>query len=260
MKKILEFSKFVPDYRPLTLNLKGQSIVFTKEEAEKKEKLIRSLLKTIYRGFYGNEQINFDGAIISGELLNKAQKNIAILYDIIDISKQLGKPIKTANDIIDFIDLYGQDLFHPDGEFFNKIYSRLGGTTEKGRFAETKSNEFFIRYAASKGVTVELLPPADFREDIGGIDAYFIHNGNKYTIQTKTLSSISEGDDFYSVYIKGDFTPIKTHYLVLIPSNADIENLKYIFKGKNVVSLKDERGLDYYQIPKADLLHSEFTS
>jgi hypothetical protein len=33
----------------------------------------------------------------------------------------------------------------------------------------------------------------------------------------------------------------------------------YIFKGKNVVSLKDDRGLDYYQIPKADLLYSEFT-
>jgi hypothetical protein len=32
---------------------------------------------------------------------------------------------------------------------------------------------------------------------------------------------------------------------------------KYIFKGKNVITKIDKNGVDYYYIPKSDLLYKE---
>lgn len=258
MKKILEFSKFKGDYRPLTLLIKGQApIAFTQEQAQRKELLVKNIIREIYGRFAGDTSFEFEGYIISGELLTKAQKNIAILYDMIQIAKSQDIIIKTPDELIDFIELHGQDLFHPEGEFFNIIYSKLGGTTQMGRDIESDANEFFTNYARRKGVEIELKAPENYREDIAGVDAYFTHNNKRYTIQTKKLSNVTESGDFYCVYISGDFTPIKTHYLVLIPSVTNNIGIKYIFKGANVKSLKDSNNLDYYQIPKVDLIHSE---
>lgn len=256
MRLILEYGNFVAEYKPINLLVKGQSPVFLSvDKSREKELLVKSIIREIYPKHRGDETFKFKGVMISGELLNKAQKNIAILYEIINIAKEEGVKIQTADDLINFIKNKANDLFSPDGLFFNRVYGRLGGATDKGRIMESESNNFFKRYADSKGISIDLKSPDTYKQDIGGVDAYFELKGVKYTIQTKTLSSIREDDEFYIVYISGYFTQIKTHYLVLIPEASS--GKKYIFKGKNVVTKIDSNGVNYYYIPKADLLYTE---
>jgi hypothetical protein len=256
MKLIREFGRFIADYKPINLYIKGQKpIILEFEKARQKELLVRSIITEIYPGFRGNDSFNVNGTMVSGELLNKAQKNIAILYEIVDIAKSIGVSILTADDLIDFISKYRTDLFSVNGKFFDRVYTRLGGATTKGKEKESESNELFTRFANIKGIKVELKSPDSYQEDIAGVDAYFEHKGTRYTIQTKTLSSITESDDNYVVYISGYFTKIKTHYLVLMPK--DSFNKKYIFKGKNVQTLVNNQGVNYYSIPKSDLLYVE---
>lgn len=256
MKLILEYDRFVAEYKPINLYIKGQASIFLDaNKSKEKEILVRSIIHEIYPEFRGNESFNFKGVTISGELLNKAQKNIAILYEIVSIAKEEGEKIQTADQLINFISTHSKDLFHPEGIFFNRIYTRLGGATETGKLKESESDELFTRYANTKGIKVELKAPDSYKQDISGIDAYFELKGTRYTIQTKTLSSIKEEDDYYVVYISGYFTKIKTHYLVLMPKESF--NKKYIFKGKNVTTQIDKNGVDYYYIPKEDLLYVE---
>lgn len=255
MKLILEYDRFVAEYKPINLYIKGQASIFLDStKSKEKETLVRSIIHEIYPGFRGNDSFNFKGTI-SGELLNKAQKNIAILYEIVSIAKEEGEKIQTADQLINFISKHSKNLFHPEGIFFNRIYTRLGGATETGKLKESESDDLFNRYANTKGIKVELKAPESYKQDIAGIDAYFELKGTRYTIQTKTLSSIQEQDDYYIVYISGYFTKIKTHYLVLMPKESF--NKKYIFKGKNVTTQIDKNGVDYYYIPKEDLLYVE---
>jgi hypothetical protein len=256
MKLILEHSRFIAEYKPLNLYIKGQRpIIIDVEKSMQKELLIRSIIDEIYPPFKGNDNFVIDGILISGELLNKAQKNIAILYEIVDIAKSIGISIINSDDLINFIRKYKFDLFSVSGKFFDRVYRKLGGTTEKGKLRELESDNLFTRYADSKGIKVELKAPSSYQEDIKGVDAYFEHKGVKYTIQTKTLSRIEDSGDYYIVYISGYFTKIKTHYLVLIPERES--GKKYIFKAKNVVAKVDKSGSNYYYIPKIDLLYIE---
>jgi hypothetical protein len=124
-----------------------------------------------------------------------------------------------------------------------------------GRVKESESDELFTRYAEDKGIKVELKAPDSYKQDIDGIDSYFEHEGSRYTIQTKTLASIEDKGDHYIVYIDGYFTKIKTHYLVLISKNSFTKN--YIFKGRNVTTQIDKNDVDYYYIPKENLLYVE---
>lgn len=262
MRLISEYSNFRAEYRPITLYIKGQSpIAFDVNKIKQKELLVRGILNEFYPKLRGNDYFNVEGVIVSGELLNKAQKNISILYEIVDIAKSTGVTVNSAEDIINFISDFKKDLFYVTGKFFYRIYKRLGGATEKGRTKENEANELFTRYANSKGIKVELKSPDSYKEDIAGIDAYFDYNGQKYTIQTKTLSSIRMEGEVFKIYISGDFTTIKTHYLVLV-SELPIDTSRrlhknYIFKGKNVKTEIDETGVNYYKVPVVDLLYKE---
>jgi hypothetical protein len=256
MKLILEYNTFMGEYKPINLYIKGQpSIFIDADKSKEKDILVRSIINEIYPGFKADSSFNFNGVIISGELLNKAQKNIAILYEIVNIAREEGERIQTPDQLINFISTHSQDLFHPEGIFFNRIYTRLGGTTEMGRVKEYESDKLFTRYANTKGVKVELKVPDSYKQDIDGVDSYFEHGGNRYTIQTKTLASIEDKGDHYIVYIDGYFTEIKTHYLVLISKKSFTK--KYIFKGKNVTTQIDKNGVNYYYIPKENLLYVE---
>lgn len=257
MKRILEFSKFQAEYRPITLHVKGiGSIHLDEKKVEQKEILIRSIINKIYPGFRKDESFERNGVMISGELLNKTQKNIAILYEMIDIAKSIGIQIKTADDLINFISQRGQDLFSSDGQFFKRIYKRLGGATELGKEKESVANDFFKRFAKERGIDIELKSPKSYKDDIGGIDAYFEYNGKTWTIQTKTLSKVEETEKYLNIYITGDFTKVKTNYFIVISKDGLGKN--YIFKGRNVINLRDEEGADYYQVPKSDLIYTEF--
>jgi hypothetical protein len=265
MKLILEFDKFVfesdyysrkdkrePRYTPLKLEKKGEFLIFfDAAKSEEREKLIRKILNEIYPNFNSVKGFNINGLLISSELLNKCPKNISILYEIIEISKSISQTINNADELLYFIERFKYDLFSPSGRFFNKIYEKMGGSSEKGRLREKEAENLFIEYANSKGFfNIEIKSPTA-KEDISGIDCYFEFNKKRYTIQTKTLSKILEDDDKFIVYINGYLTSITTDYLILIPDNT---SEKYIFKGKNVTNI-DNDGVSYYSIPKSDLLY-----
>jgi hypothetical protein len=260
MKIIREFSRFVASYKPINLYIKGQSpIIIDEDKAREKELLIKSIIKSLYPEMKSSDSyITTMGVDLRTDLLNKAQKNISILYEIVDIARENGIKLETSDSLIDFILKNSKDLFKVGGRFFDRIYARLENVSKKGKDKESISDELFQRYAKSKGKYVNLQPPGSSDEDIKGVDSYFILNDNKYTIQTKTLSDLSKykSGEYYRVYISGYYTDIKTNYLVLIPEESS-SNKKYIFKGRNVKTLKDMRGLDYYSIPSSDLLYSE---
>lgn len=260
MRLILEFDQFKPEYRPIRLFKTDNYLVnFDVDKTEEKEKLVRSILKEFYPDIKKSDTITIDGRVLSSELLKKSQKNLKILYVIADIMISLDKPVNSPDDIIDFIKDNKFELFNVNGVYFDDIYNSLRGVSAQGVLREQEATALFKKYALSKGFDVDVLPPDSSSDDISGIDAYFKINEIPYTIQIKTLDSIDLVDQFYHVYISGDFTNIKTHYLILTP---DIEKKKksiksYIFRGVNIKTSFDEEGKSYYLIPVSNLLYSE---
>jgi len=257
MRIIKEFNRFVADYKPINLYIKGQSpIIIDGDKAKEKELLVRSAIKKFYPDIKIDElYINTMGVRLRTDLLNKAQKNIAILYEIVDIAKENEIIIKTADDLINFISENLANLFKVGGAFFDRIYARLEGVSKKGTEKELISDILFKKYAKSKGFNISMMSTYS-DEDIGGTDSYFKHNNKKYTIQTKTLSNIykCESTECYKIYISGYLTDIKTNYFVLIPEEDSGIN-KYIFKGKNVKIARNRRGINHYSVPISDLLY-----
>ncbi len=88
MRLIKEFANFrKPTYSTIRILIKGQSpIVFDEKKTEEKDILIRSLINKLYPGFTADSSYNINGYIVSGELINKSQKNISILYQKIKCS------------------------------------------------------------------------------------------------------------------------------------------------------------------------------
>jgi hypothetical protein len=254
MKLILEFGKFEPLYTPIKLYIKGQAPIFIdSDKSEEREKLLRKILNEIYPDFKSIKEFTINGLVISNGILNKCPKNISILYEIVEISKSISQTITNADELLYFIERFKYDLFSPNGRFFNRIYEKLGISSSKGRDREKEAEILFKSYADSRGISNIEIKSTTSKEDISGIDCYFEFNKKRYTIQTKTLSRILEDDDKYIVYISGYFTKVTTNYLILIPDNI---SKKYIFRGKNVINNIDKNGVDYYSIPKSDLLYS----
>ncbi len=260
MRLILEFDKFKPEYRPIRLFKTDKYLInFDAGKTEEKEKLVRSIINEYYPEINKSDTINRNGRLLSSELLNKSQKNIKILYVIADLMVDLGFSLIQPDDVINFIRDNSYDLFNVDGIYFDEIYNALRGVTESGALKEQEGCDLFRRYALSKGFEVEILPPDTSYDDIAGIDAYFKVGETPYTIQIKTLDSIELVEDFYHVFISGDFTKIKTHYLVLVPEldKKTPSNKKYVFKGSNIITGIGEDGRYYYIVPSSNLLYSE---
>jgi hypothetical protein len=260
MRLILEFDKFKPEYRPIRLFKRGSyEVIFTEDKTEEKEKLVRSIINDYYPGINKSDTIIIDGRVLSTELINKSQKNLKILYVISDIMISLGKPVKSPDDIIKFISDNKSELFKVDGIYFDDIYNALKGVSESGINREKEGSSLFKKYATTKGFDIDVLPPDSKDDDKQGIDAYFKVNEIPYTIQIKTLNNIELVDDFYHVYISGDFTAIKTHYLVLVPDpdKKTIFDKGYVFKGSNINTGVDKDGKSYYLVPISNFLYSE---
>jgi hypothetical protein len=259
MRLILEFDKFKPEYRPIRLFKTDSYLVnFDENKTEEKERLIRSIINEFYPDIKKSDTINIDGRFLSSELINKSQKNLKILYVIADIMISLNKSVESPDDIINFIKDNKFNLFNIDGIYFDDIYNALRGVSDSGAMSEKEGSDLFKRYAVSKGFDVDILPPDTSDDDKRGIDAYFKIREIPYTIQIKTLNSIDLVDNFYHVYINGDFTKIKTHYLVLTPDPTKKPlNKGYIFKGVNIKTSFDEKGMSYYLVPSSNLLYSE---
>lgn len=262
--KLLKFKKFfessyVATYRPINLRLPGYTLEINTSKIEEKEKVIKSAINQIYPNFNFSKNIMVDGREVRTDILSKCQKNIAILYEFCNISLEEGNPIKTADELISFIDKNKFELFKVGGKYFDRIYSRLEKVSNSGSQKENIANDFIKKYARTKGIDIEILPPTS-KEDIGGIDGYFIFKGKKYTIQTKSISKLIENGDHYEIYISGDFTKISTDYLILIPSDKLKFKEKMIFKGANILTMVNESGVNYYQSPKSNLLFRELIS
>lgn len=257
MKLILEYDKFRAEYRPIKLSKRDQyDINFNKDDIEKKEKLVRGILNDYYPEINSSDTIISNGMVLSSELLNKSQKNIKILYLIADIMMSTGESLTCADDIINFIDRNKEELFKVDGIYFSNIYDALKGVSESGHLREQDAVKLFKQYATTKGFDVDVLPPDTQDEDKMGVDAYFKVGEEKYTIQIKTLNYIKNVDSFYHIYISGDFTPIKTHYLVITPDSKSESIVDgYVFKGRDIKSQVDERGMSYYLVPSSSLLY-----
>ena len=260
MRLILEFDKFKPEYRPIRLFKTDNYLInFDPDKTEEKEKLVRSIINEYYPEIKKGDTINRNGRPLSSELLNKSQKNIKILYVIADIMLDLNMTVNHPDDIINFIRNNSYDLFDVDGTYFDMIYNALRGVTESGALREQEGSDLFKRYALSKGFDVEILPPDSSEQDIAGVDAYFKVGETPYTIQIKTLDSIDLVDNFYHVFISGDFTKIKTHYLVLVTDTGKktLFDKGYVFKGSGIKTGFDEDGRSYYIVPSSNLLYSE---
>lgn len=262
MKIILEFDKFKPEYRPIKLEKRGIYLVnFDVEQTEKKEKLIRSIINDYYPETKNVDFFTVNGKVLSSELLNKSQKNLKILYIIADLLVDMNMTPKSAEDIIDFIDKNRWELFDTSGAYFENIYGGLLGVSESGYKIESKAVEIFKKYASDKGFDIEVLPPNTKDDDKMGIDAYFKSGGKDYTIQIKTLSYIKIVDDFYHIYINGDITSIKTHYLVLIPEDKKKNYIdSYIFKGSGIKTSVDDLGNSFYIVPITNVLYQQKTT
>jgi len=260
MRLILEFDKFKPEYRPIRLfKIDKYLINFDAAKTEEKEKLVRSIINEYYPEINKSDTININGRLLSSELLNKSQKNIKIMHVIADIMLDLNMTVNHPDDIINFIRNNSYDLFNVDGAYFDMIYNALRGVTESGALREQEGSNLFKKYALSKGFDVEILPPDSSDQDIAGVDAYFKVEENPYTIQIKTLDSIDLVDNFYHVFISGDFTKIKTHYLVLVTDTGKktLFDKGYVFKGSGIKTGFDEDGRSYYIVPSSNLLYSE---
>lgn len=254
MRIILEYGQYKKQYiTPINLFVKGLGkIELSTEQVGRKEDIIKDIIREIYPNVYRGGVINIDGFDVETEYLTKAQKNIAILYDIVNISRDTKTPIKDAESLIDFISNNRHDLFRPGGLYFDIIYSKLSGVSGIGKKNETIANVFFEKFAKSKGIDTSVYPVEDKKEDILGYDAYFEHGGKRYTIQTKTLSNLVDNGDTFLIYISGYYTQIKSNYLVLIPK--DISMKKYIFRGKDIKNV-NENGTECYSVPKDNFVY-----
>lgn len=260
MRLILEFDKFKPSYTPIRLFKKNSYLInFDVDKIEEKEKLIRSIISEFYPNTKKSDTVIIDGRALSYELLSKSQKNLKILYVIADIMISLGKFVKSPDDIINFIRENKFELFNIHGIYFDDIYNALKEVSKSGSIREREGTALFKKYATIKGFDINVLPPDSSDDDIMGIDAYFKIKEMTYTIQIKTLDSIYLVDDSYHIYINGDFTKIKTHYLVLIPNTQEkkFSNKSYIFKGSNIKTGLDKVGMPFYLVPMSNLLYSE---
>lgn len=264
MSIIREFSKFNGwNVTPITMNLPGGiKVYFDSDKVKEIRKEIKDYLFTIPEftsDFYGaSRNINVSGKTLNSEFISKLPNNISVLYGVWNIAKRLGHTIVSADDFILWVGSNLEDLFNPSGKYFDEIYIRLNKATDIGKSKELDANNFFTSYAKANGLDVNLLSPSTTEEDsLGGIDYYFIHNGKKATIQVKTLDSMTQelynNEKCYVAKIGGDFTDIKTNYLILMSKKEGYPS--YIFRnvkdGKKIVI---DRERARYIIPEGNLV------
>ena len=262
MKIIKEYSNFKKwNVTPITMNLPGGiKVYFDSDKVKEIRKEIKDYLFTIpeFDLYSENRDIVVSGKTINSEFISKLPNNISVLYGIWNIAKRLGHIIDNADDFILWISSNLEDLFNPSGKYFDEIYIRLNKATDIGRSKELDAKDFFTSYAKDNGLNITILSPSTTEEDsLGGIDYYFIHNGKKATIQVKTLDSMTQelynNEKCYVAKIGGDFTDIKTNYLILMSKKEGYPS--YIFRNvKDDKKIVIDRERARYIIPEGNLV------
>ena len=268
IKEFSDFKKFIPKQNtPITLTVaNGLKIYFDVDRITEIRTIIKDYLTTIpeYGGnIYGPERdINVSGKLVNSKYISLMPNNISVLYGVWYAANGAGHHIDNVDDFIFWTKNNLKDLFHPSGKFFNSIYLRLDKASNIGKASELDAVTFFTNYAKSNGIDVNIMSPTTEEDAFGGIDFYFVHNGRKITIQVKTLRSIKmelyNKEECYVVDIKGDFTEIKTDYLILMSEKKGFPS--YIFRGdKGDKKIIVDNDLSRYIIPEDNLVVNQET-
>ena len=144
------------------------------------------------------------------------------------------------------------DVYHYDGDFFNKHTKYiLNRTKSKGKKAEKSVFNKFKEFSKSKGLNIEIKQPT-IEEDIQGMDGYFVYKGKKYTIQVKPGIGglLQYKDGFYKMKSQGSLS-LNTNFLFLY------EDDKYIFiknKKDSPIIIKSE----YFIFNEDNIVYSDF--
>jgi hypothetical protein len=185
-----------------------------------------------------NKDIGVNDKILNTEYISKMVNNYTIFKTFIRENR-----ITNERDFYQKIESSFADIYSPDGDFFKRqTLPILINTTRKGNRLEQKAKEAFVRFAKTKGLTIELVNPT-ISEDIKGIDSKFIHNGKTYTIQVKPLSNVTDIDNNIEVVSDGSLS-LSTDYLIVVGG------VKIVIARSKNVSIIGNR----FVIPKVDVL------
>lgn len=243
MKIIREFADFG---KPLVL---PKGITLTNPERIKIANTINNALVSIYP-FDRHSLIPqiFKGKKIVPQYIFKAVNNRTLLKKFIyDEYNQIQSGIKTKEDLFNFVQNNINDLFSPDGKWFDAVYNTLVATSKKGESIEDKCFKTFIEMASEKGMNIKILPPTNEEDMYGGIDGIFYIKGKRFTIQVKPLFKMEEykkDSTKYIVFCDGVLKGLKTDYLIV--ANKDE---MYIFRCKGI-----ECSPTYFIVPKENLV------
>jgi hypothetical protein len=167
--------------------------------------------------------------------------------------------ISSASDFFNKLVENFSDVYHYDGNFFNKHTKYiLSRTRSKGKTAEDLVFDKFKEFSKSKGLDIDIIEPTK-EEDIEGTDGYFFYKGKKYTIQVKPgigglkkhFSRYKHKDGFYKMKSQGSLS-LNTNFLFLY------EGDKYIFiknKKDSPIVIKSE----YFIFNEDNIVYSDFS-
>lgn len=208
-----------------------------------------------------------------GDYVNKTYKSIGYIKNVnnvvelggVEINVQLminnytifkrfimNNNIKSASEFVNKLIENFDDVYHYDGDFFNKHTKYiLNRTRSIGSKSEEMSFVKFKEFSKSKGLEIEIKTPTT-EEDIQGIDGYFIYKNKKYTIQVKPglggLLEHSEG--FYKMRSQGSLS-LNTNFLFLYEGNK----LIFIKNKKNSPIIIDS---EYFIFNEDNIIYNDF--
>lgn len=228
MNRINNWSRFVESLQtPLT-------------EVEKDE--IGTALINSCRTIWGPIHYNFvtnHGLTIRGEILRLSKNNRLLINYVNSII-----PSTKLVDMIDWIKQNEMDLYHPNGQYFDKVIEILTNSYNRGRSLEDKGKDVLIEYFYSMGIQIKPFNSSRKRDE-EGYDLFWSMGNGVESAQIKTLDSKSSGKLRDFVNCKGHLKKLVTNYLVAINDKEC-----YIYKTKN-----QWVSPEYFSFPSSNLVY-----
>lgn len=228
---------------------------------------IDNYVKSIY------EPMGFKKDITSTFVLGGVNVNVQLMINNYTIFKRFieNNDIKSASDFVNKLIDNFDDVYHFNGDFFNK-YTKfiLRRTSNKGSISEIIAFKKFEDFSKSKGLEIEVQKPSTV-EDKAGTDGYFEYKGKRYTLQVKpgidglkliTMSNVS-GAKLHQTKVGSTLLPtmfkmksqgslsVNTDFLILY------EGDKHIFiknKVKSPILIKSK----YFIFNKENIIYNDF--
>jgi hypothetical protein len=247
MKKYLEFLKESSQW------VKLENVFIKKYGTFPSISLLNDKIDQYIKDVY--EPIGYIKNINSVFVLGGIEVDVRLMINNYTIFKRfiIENKISSASDFFNKLVENFSDVYHYDGDFFNKHTKYiLNRTKSKGKKAEDLVFNKFKEITKSKGLDIDIIQPST-EEDIEGVDGYFVYKGKKYTIQVKPGIGglIQYKDSFYKMRSQGSLS-LNTNFLFLY------EGDKYIFiknKKDSPIIIKSE----YFIFNKDNIVYSDFS-